>query len=158
MVLECKYQQAVLMIDEGKIVNAYEALTALGDYSDSADLLRTIKPIYRRILAKPNLFVNNLWDEENQTRIWVETTVLDSNTMYINITGSNGADDHSSEDLNGIWDESIGMVKFSGIAYRTTAGYTYCTNDNVVGYLYYKNGYLCLVYGENPDASPMRFQ
>lgn len=169
LVLECKYRQAVLWVDEGKIVDAYEILNTLGDYGESASLLSTIKPTYQRIKSKPLLFVDHQWRKYVRpefasmgNRYWATTKVLDSNTLSIYIEGYDGAADSYSSELTGVWDESIGMVKFSGKYSRTSVdpnsgGTTYDVNNNVVGYAYYENGYLCLVYGNNPDESPIYY-
>lgn len=157
-VLECKYQLAVIALEEGKIVDAHDQLAALGAYKDSKTLLESIEDTYQMIIAKPKIFVNYFWSEVNQTRIWVTTSVINENTLRIKVEGSSGADDHSSEELTGEWDPATGRVNFTGKSYRTQMGKTYCDDENVTGYLYYKNGYLYLVYGGNQSGRSYAFR
>lgn len=157
-ILECKYLMAEKLIDEGKIVLAYNELTVLGNYGNSKVLLKSIEPTYKLIIAKPKLFVNKEWDEENRSRVWVTTKVIDENTLKITVEGSNGTDGRSIEELTGKWNESTGMVEFTGKAYLKVYEHefvngdyvgvekTYCEDANLTGKIYYKNGYLCIKY------------
>lgn len=156
-VTECQYQLAIRMINEGKIPDAYAQLTALGDYKESKSYLTSVEDTYELIQAKPNIFVDHFWNEEHGTRVWITTKVIDENTLQITIDGSNGADDHSTQELIGVWDEASGHVNFSGRSYRTLMGSTYCENENFTGYLYYKNRRLHLVVDGDPWGSVYAF-
>ena len=153
-ILECKYEIAKNLINDSKIVDAYNALSELGEYKDCKELLKSIKDTYDMIMAKPKLFVNADWEDKYRSRRWVQTKVIDDNTLNITIEGSNGAADHSTTRLAGKWDEATGKINFSGKSYRTVGEWdedtylekTYCEDENVTGYMYYKNGCMHFKY------------
>lgn len=156
-ILECKYQIVLLMIHNGQIVDAYNLLAELGEYKNCTALLISVERIYQRIMAKSRLFVTGSWTEQYGSRVWLSTKVIDDNTLEISIFGSSGAGDQSSEELVGIWDEATGTVKFSGRAFRTIMGSTYCEDDNLTGCIYFENGYLHIEYDDRSSSYNILF-